>query len=60
MIWRAVWVCSDIALNQKIRRVLPVKNPMRGAQARHFATVRPQIEVTSYHPGYHLNRVTTL
>jgi DNA modification methylase len=35
---------------------------MRGATARHFDSVRPRNEVTrvtSYHPGYHLNRVTT-
>jgi len=38
---------------QMMRRVLPVKNPMRGARARHLACVMPKNQVTtvtSYHP----------
>ena len=43
--------------------VLPVQNPMRGRERGISLASDPENEVTrvtSYHPGYHLNRVTTL
>ena len=59
MIWRAVWVTPSLSV-RKFDGSFLSKIPCGGARARHFATVDRKLRLPVYHPGYHLNRVTTL